>query len=120
MQSTSSNCIFCKIIEGLIPADIIVQNEHAIVIKDIFPKAPIHYLIIPKLHVADVAHLNANQYEIGTQLFCLAQQVGSSLPNKQDFRLIINNGANAGQSVFHLHMHFLSGMPHTGLTDVEL
>ena len=120
MLSTSDNCIFCKIIKGIVAADIIVQNEYAIVIKDIFPKAPIHYLIIPKIHVIDVAHLTSEQYQIGAELFALARQVGTALPNKQHFRLIINNGANVGQSVFHLHMHLLAGMPHTGLTDVEL
>lgn len=120
MLSTSHNCIFCKIIEGTFSADIIAQNEYAIVIKDIFPKAPIHYLIIPKIHVANVANLQPEQYQIGAQLFALAQQVGVSLPGKPDFRLIINNGAHVGQSVFHLHMHLLAGMPHAGLTDVEL
>lgn len=120
MVTSTLDCLFCKIIEGTVPADIIAQNEQAIVIKDIFPKAPIHYLIIPKIHVINVAHLTSEQYEIGTELFALAQQVGVSLPGRPDFRLIINNGAHVGQSVFHLHMHLLAGMSNSGLTDVEI
>lgn len=119
MQSSSRDCIFCKIIQGAIPATIIAKNEHAIVIQDIAPKAPVHYLIIPRVHVPDITHLTQEQYILGTHLFALAQQVGSTLPNKPDFRLIINNGVGVGQSVFHLHMHLLAGMKGSGLTDVE-
>lgn len=119
MQKSSENCIFCKIIHGIIPATIIARNEHAIVIKDVQPKAPIHYLIIPHVHVADIAQLTKDQYILGTYLFALAHEVGSSLPNKEHFRLIINNGAHVGQSVFHLHMHLLAGMNNVGLTDIE-
>lgn len=119
MQNSSEICIFCKIIQGTIPATIIARNEHAIVIKDIQPKAPIHYLIIPQVHVADVAQLTEDQYILGAHLFALANQIGSNLPNKEHFRLIINNGAHVGQSVFHLHMHLLAGMNSVGLTDVE-
>jgi diadenosine tetraphosphate (Ap4A) HIT family hydrolase len=119
MHNVSSSCIFCKIIQGTIPVTIIAHNEHAIVIQDIAPKAPVHYLIIPKIHVPDIIHLKENQYSIGAHLFALAQQIGSNLPNKIDFRLIVNNGAGVGQSVFHLHMHLLAGMQGVGLADVE-
>ncbi|HTM06364.1 MAG TPA: HIT domain-containing protein [Patescibacteria group bacterium] len=114
MQNSSVNCIFCKIIQGTIPATFIAQNDHALVIKDIAPKAPVHYLIIPKIHVPDMIHLTEDQYVIGSHLFALAHEVGSSLTDKPDFRLIINNGADAGQSVFHLHMHLLAGMKQAG------
>lgn len=110
MKSTVQSCVFCKIIEGVIPSKIIAQNGYAFAIQDIYPKAPIHYLIIPKIHVIDVAHLSKEQCIVGTHLFMLAQQVGIQLPNKEHFRLVINNGANVGQSVFHLHMHLLAGM----------
>jgi histidine triad (HIT) family protein len=119
MHNSSSSCIFCKIIQGIISTTIIAQNEHALVIKDIAPKAPVHYLIIPKMHVPDIVHLTQDQYIIGAHLFALAQQIGSHLPNKPDFRLIINNGAGVGQSVFHLHMHLLAGMKNIELSDVQ-
>ena len=118
MQNLSTDCIFCKIIQGTISTTIIAQNEHAIVIQDIAPKAPVHYLIIPKMHVPDIAHLTQDQYIVGAHLFALAQQIGSGLPNKPDFRLIINNGIGVGQSVFHLHMHLLAGMKHAEFSDV--
>lgn len=101
------DCIFCKIVARLIPSQIISETNHLLVIKDIFPKAPIHYLIIPKKHVADLMDLKDDQ--ISNDILKMAQMLGQNLAGSPAFRLITNNGAAAGQSVFHLHFHFLAG-----------
>lgn len=103
---SEQNCIFCKIIDRSIPATIIAENEDVLVIKDINPKAPIHYLCIPKKHVSDIMSLNDDVTM--NQVTRMIQEIGASLPN-QTFRLLINNGSGAGQSVFHLHVHLLAG-----------
>jgi len=102
-------CIFCSIIAHKIPAIVIAENDTVLVIQDISPKAPIHYLIIPKKHIHDVASLESCDVQIAAAMFLMAQQVSKSLAGSKAFRLIINNGSDAGQTVFHLHMHFLSG-----------
>ncbi len=103
-----AECIFCKIIENTIPAHIITQTESLIVIKDIAPKAPIHYLIIPKKHIVDIREFGHEDLELGTKIVSIAQQLSRDL-NNCSFKLVISNGHEAGQRVFHLHAHFLAG-----------
>lgn len=100
------NCIFCSIINKKIPATVVLENDEVIVINDLYPKAPVHYLVIPKKHVADFMTLNDDA--ILNDLKAMIQKIGLSLPG-QSFRLLVNNGAGAGQSVFHLHIHMLAG-----------
>jgi histidine triad (HIT) family protein len=102
-------CIFCKIIAGQIPAKLVAKTDDLIVIQDIVPKAPIHYLIIPLKHTTDISSLNEADMGIMASLGRMAQSLASALPGDKAFRLVINNGAQSGQSVFHLHAHFLSG-----------
>lgn len=101
-----NDCIFCKIITGAIPSDIVAQNDDVIVVKDINPKAPIHYLIIPKNHTRDLRDAPAEK--LGSQIFAMAQQLSREC-NNCDFRLVMSNGFDAGQRVFHTHVHFLAG-----------
>lgn len=103
------NCIFCKIILKQIPATIIAENDKVLVIKDIAPKAPVHYLIMPKEHIKDVQSLDGQDLAVAGEMMLMAKELSSKLSGSQAFRLIINNGSDAGQSVFHLHYHFLSG-----------
>jgi histidine triad (HIT) family protein len=108
------NCVFCKIIAGQIPSTVILETDTLIVIKDINPKASIHYLIIPKKHISDIQSLQKEDFSIASDIFQTAQKLSSTLSGSQSFRLISNNGAQAGQIIFHIHFHFLSGtsLPH--------
>lgn len=103
-----NNCIFCRIIAKEIPAQIIAENETVLVIKDINPQAPIHYLIIPKKHVTDIGALTLEDTSLAGSLLLMAQYI-SNLPGCDQFKLHSNNGPRAGQVVFHIHIHFCAG-----------
>ena len=90
------------------PSTKVVETENLIVIKDIYPKASIHYLIIPKKHVPDIQSLAAEDVTLAGDMIMVAQQLSRDVSGADSFRLIINNGVSAGQRVFHLHMHFLA------------
>jgi histidine triad (HIT) family protein len=109
MSIVDNNCIFCKIIARQISSEIIAENDDVIVIKDIAPKAPIHYLIIPKKHIVDIQSMQQSDTVIGSAVFAMAQQLSQMLPAPHAFRLLCSNGFDAGQRVFHLHVHFLAG-----------
>jgi len=102
-------CIFCKIIAKELPAQVIAENNDILVVKDITPKAPIHYLIIPKKHIADVQSLQNADVELAGNILLMAKQLSQTLSAPGAFRLIMNNGAAVGQSVFHIHCHFIAG-----------
>lgn len=105
----TQECVFCKIIDQRLPATIIKQTSDIIVIKDIAPKYPYHYLIIPKKHIVDVAQLQEKDVLLAGNIMLMASQVAEDLPKPTAFKLVVNNGALAGQKVFHLHVHFLAG-----------
>ena len=104
---SNNNCIFCSIIAKKIPATIIAEHDGFIVIKDIAPKAPVHYLVIPKLHVVDL--LEAQVPELMESMIKTVQELCEQKSLPTSFRTVINTGAEAGQRVFHLHMHLLAG-----------
>jgi histidine triad (HIT) family protein len=106
----TQSCIFCRIIRKELPAQIVLEEDDMIVIKDIAPRAPVHYLIIPKKHVADVASFEKEDEAIAGKMLLTAGKLSHGLSGSQAFRLIMNNGADAGQKVFHVHGHFLSGL----------
>lgn len=103
------NCIFCKIATRQVPATFVAENDDIFVIKDISPKAPIHYLIIPKKHVVDVQSLESDELSLMSKMAAMAQRLSQEATEHKDFRLVINSGYAAGQRVFHLHMHYLAG-----------
>lgn len=105
----SDACVFCKIIEGSIPSNKIDENDDIVVIKDRVPKAPVHYLIIPRKHVPDVASLQDVDALVAGKILLMARDISHKLDGDKSFRLIANTGKGAGQSVFHVHFHFLSG-----------
>jgi len=105
-----TDCIFCKIIAGVLPATIIWQDDDILVIKDIHPKAPTHNLIIPKKHYVDQTALTIEDAALAYKLFVeVPKKLSQQLPGSGAFNSIVNNGAGAGQVVFHLHVHFLAG-----------
>ena len=104
----AEECIFCKIINGEIPAQKVVETDELIVVKDIHPKAPYHYLIVPKKHIADLRDFEQEEMHLGGKMFALAQQISKDLGDIP-FRLVISNGHDAGQRIYHIHMHFLAG-----------
>jgi histidine triad (HIT) family protein len=109
-MSLVSNCLFCRIIEKKIPATIVHEDEYSIAFEDLNPQAPVHTLIVPKKHITDVQSIVVTDKEIIGHLFFIAKTIASQKGiDKDGYRLVINNGRGAGQSVFHLHLHLLSG-----------
>lgn len=106
------NCLFCRIVNGEIPAGIVHQDERCVVISDINPQAPIHVLVIPREHMESLDEASQrDELTLGHLL-----RVGARIANDQGlsesgYRTVINTGAGAGQSVFHLHVHVLGGRP---------
>jgi len=106
-----SKTLFEKIIDREISADIIFEDELCIVIKDKSPQAPTHLLIIPKKVIPKLSDSTEDDKQILGHLMLVAGKIADQLGLDETFRLVINNGAKAGQSVFHLHLHLLSGRP---------
>ncbi|MBE1877785.1 histidine triad nucleotide-binding protein [Myceligenerans pegani] len=109
----SADCLFCKIVAGEISADMVAESESAVAFKDINPKAPVHVLVVPRKHHADVSALAGASPEALADVVALADQVASDLADGQ-YRLICNVGPKAGQTVFHAHAHVLAGTQLTG------
>jgi len=106
-----SETIFDKIISKEIPAEIVYEDEQCLAFKDVNPQAPIHILIIPKKSIAKVADADTEDQNILGHLLLKASEIAETLGVKDAFRLVINNGEEAGQTVFHLHIHLLAGRP---------
>ena len=103
--------LFEKIINKEIPAEILYEDDISIVIKDISPQAPTHLLIIPKKVIPKLSDASNEDQEILGHLMLVAGKIADQLGLDETFRLVVNNGAKAGQSVFHLHLHLISGRP---------
>jgi histidine triad (HIT) family protein len=103
--------IFSKIIKKEIPADIVFENDKILAFKDINPKAPVHVLIIPKEEIAQVTDINGKKHAaLLGEMFDAANKIAKDMKiDKDGFRLVLNNGANGGQEVYHLHLHLLGG-----------
>lgn len=101
--------LFSKIIDGEIPADIIYEDEICIAIRDIAPKAPVHLLVIPRKPIPRLVDAEQDDKEMLGKLMLSANKVARQEGVEDAFRLIINNGPGAGQTIFHLHLHILAG-----------
>ncbi|GIM63805.1 histidine triad nucleotide-binding protein [Planomonospora venezuelensis] len=108
MSETAPDCIFCKIVAGEVPADVLGRNDHAVSIKDLNPQAPFHALVISTDHHDNAAASAAADPASVGHLVSLADEVAKASGN-DDYRLIANTGAGAGQTVFHTHLHVLGG-----------
>jgi histidine triad (HIT) family protein len=108
MSAAPDDCIFCKIVAGEVPADVLGRNDHAVSIKDLNPQAPFHALVISVDHHDNAAASAAADPASVGHLVSLADEVAKASGN-DDYRLIANTGAGAGQTVFHTHLHVLGG-----------
>ena len=104
-----SETVFQKIIDKELPADIIFEDESCLAFKDINPVAPIHILIIPKKRIEKISDSNTEDKELLGHLFLVAGNIARDLGIEDAFRLVVNNGAGAQQTVFHLHVHLIAG-----------
>ena len=104
-----SETIFQKIIDKELPADIVYEDDSCLAFKDINPVAPIHILIIPKKRIEKISDSNTEDKELLGHLFLVAGNIARDLGVEDAFRLVVNNGAGAQQTVFHLHIHLIAG-----------
>lgn len=105
-----SDCLFCSIVNGDIQSDKVFENDHILAFNDISPKAPIHILIIPKKHIPTILDLEDSDRWIIGELFAVANNIAKEKGIAEaGFRLVMNCNKNAGQAVFHIHLHLLGG-----------
>ena len=104
-----SETIFQKIIDKELPADIVYEDDSCLAFKDINPVAPIHILVIPKKRIEKISDSNTEDKELLGHLFLVAGNIAKDLGIEDAFRLVVNNGAGAQQTVFHLHIHLIAG-----------
>lgn len=105
----SDDCLFCKVSKGKLEADIVYEDDHILVFKDIYPKADIHLLMIPKEHIASLTELDSEHDELIAKMMRLLPQIAKQQGLDNGFRSIINTGPGGGQEVYHLHIHLLGG-----------
>jgi histidine triad (HIT) family protein len=104
------DCIFCKIVNQELPATLIYEDENVIAFDDLYPRAPLHKLIIPRKHIATLNELTKDDIVVAGQLLHTAQHLAKKLGIAEEgYRVVMNTNANAGQAVFHIHLHLLGG-----------
>jgi len=107
---SKADCLFCKIRDGQIPATIVYRDERVLAFKDIGPKAPLHQLVIPLDHIETLAEAApAHEALLGHMMLTAAQLARDAGHGDKGFRVVMNSGVGAGQTVFHLHLHILAG-----------
>jgi histidine triad (HIT) family protein len=108
---TDDACLFCRIIAGDIPSDVVAQDDQALAFRDIDPQAPVHILVVPKEHSPTLAELAESSPDHALAVLRLARRVAESEGVADGYRLVCNNGGAAQQTVFHAHAHVLGGRP---------
>jgi histidine triad (HIT) family protein len=104
------SCIFCKVVSKEAPSTIVLENEHGIAFRDLYPGAPTHVLVVPRKHLVNLNDATDADAELLGHLMLLARDVAKKEGIDQEgYRIAVNNGAGVGQSVFHLHLHVLGG-----------
>ncbi|AGC68390.1 histidine triad (HIT) family protein [Thermoclostridium stercorarium subsp. stercorarium DSM 8532] len=105
-----SDCVFCKIINGEIPSSKVYENDDVIVFRDINPAAPVHVLVVPKVHIESLEALNHENIDVVGKIHAAILETTKILGiNKEGYRVVVNCGKNGGQTVPHLHYHVLGG-----------
>jgi histidine triad (HIT) family protein len=107
--------IFGQIIRGELPAEKVFENERILAIKDLYPKAPVHLLIMPKKEIKDLQSMSADDLVLVAEMIAVAQTLAKEFHVEDGYRLITNNGSSAGQVIFHLHFHLIGGRPLGGM-----
>lgn len=104
------DCIFCRIADGALPATIVREDEHTVAFRDLDPKAPLHVLVIPRKHIASINDVADDDADVMGALFIAARDVAAAEGVADDgYRLVVNTGAAAHQTVHHIHLHVLGG-----------
>ena len=103
------NCIFCKIVRGEIPCSKVYEDDEVVAFRDINPVAPVHFMLIPKLHLASLAEVEDAQVSLLGRMLVLASKLAREQGLENGFRTVINTGKGGGQEVFHLHIHIIGG-----------
>ena len=112
MSALNADCLFCKIVAGDIPADIVYESETAIAFRDINPQAPTHVLIIPRQHIATINEFEDSDQAIVGSLYSAAREIAAAEGIADEgYRAVMNCNEGAGQTVFHIHLHLLGGRP---------
>jgi histidine triad (HIT) family protein len=104
-----SDCLFCKIVTGEIPGDLVYEDDKVVAFKDINPKAEVHLLVIPRQHIASLNELTPEHDALVAHMMRVISQLAKSQGLDEGFRTIINTGKGGGQIIFHLHMHLMGG-----------
>ena len=104
-----SDCLFCKIIAGDIPSTKVYEDDCVLAFRDIAPQAPVHILVIPKKHIASVAEITADNSGVVAHIFEIIPKIAAAEGLENGYRVVSNCGADAGQTVHHLHFHILGG-----------
>ena len=105
-----NECLFCKMVSGVIPCDKVYENEYLLAFRDIDPKAPTHILIIPKKHITTLNEINENDQDLLGELLLTAKKIAKDEGiDTSGYRTVINCNSDGGQTVFHIHMHLLGG-----------
>ena len=108
----SSDCLFCKILAGEIPADLVYESDSAVAFRDINPQAPTHVLVIPRKHISTINDITPEDEAIVGSLYTAAKEIAAADGISDDgYRAVMNCNEGAGQSVFHIHLHVLGGRP---------
>lgn len=104
-----ADCLFCKIVAGEIPAEVVHETETTVAFRDIDPQAPVHVLVIPRTHQPNIGALSANEPQVAVDLLDAVDAVAEQEGMHDGYRLVFNTGKRAYQSVFHVHAHVLGG-----------
>jgi len=104
-----TDCLFCRIIKGEIPAKKVYEDEHTLAFEDINPQGPTHVLIVPKKHVPGLKEAQAQDAELVGRLHLAAAEIGRQRGIEDGYRTVLNVGPKSGQSVFHMHVHLIGG-----------
>lgn len=114
-----ANCLFCRIRDGEVPSKKVYEDEHVIAFHDIYPKAPLHVLIVPRKHIATINDMEAGDAELVGRLFLAAKKIAADAGYGDGYRVMMNCGEKGGQVIFHMHLHLMAGWQESARDQVK-